>query len=190
MQVKNTRQEYGLVARFLHWGMAITIFATFALGLWMRGLEYYSPWYKTAPDIHKSIGILLLVALAVRFIWRTINIRPDDCYLSSFERSISQMVHGGFYLLLLVHMSTGYLISTVDGRSISVFGWFEVPSIYEQKGLEDTVGLIHEYLSYGLMALVAVHVAAALKHHFINRDQTMRRMLFISLSKTTSTEKN
>ncbi len=185
MSLRNTEENYGLVARFLHWSMAVAIFAMFALGLWMRSLDYYSPWYKTAPDIHKSIGILLLMALLFRFIWRFANTRPSDAYLEPFERIISHIVHWVFYLLLLVHMSTGYLISTVDGRAISVFGWFDVPSLYEQKGLEEQVGFIHEYLSYSLMALAALHIAAALKHHFVDGDVTLRRMLFASNSSST-----
>ncbi len=190
MQVKNTRQGYGLFARSLHWGMAVVIFAMFALGLWMRTLDYYSPWYRSAPDLHKSIGILLLITLFVRVIWRFINIHPDDSYLQPVERSLSHIVHGGFYFLLFVHMGAGYLISTVDGRAISVFGWFEIPSLYEQKGLEEQVGLLHEYLSYSLMALVALHIMAALKHHFIDGDPTLRRMLFASTSNFISQQEN
>ena len=185
MELRNSQHNYGFIARFLHWGMALTIFAMFALGLWMRSLDYYSPWYKSAPDIHKSVGILLLMALLFRFIWRLANVRPEDGYLKPFERTISHIVHWAFYLLLLVHMSTGYLISTVDGRAISVFGWFDVPSIYEQKGLEEMVGFIHEYLSYSLMALAALHIAAALKHHFVDGDVTLQRMLFASNSNAT-----
>lgn len=180
MNIQNTQQNYGLVTRVLHWGMALAIFAMFALGLWMRTLDYYSPWYKTGPDIHKSMGIILLITLSVRVIWRLVNVRPDDSYLPTMERALSHLVHWAFYLLLLAQMVAGYLISTVDGRAISVFDWFAVPSLYEQKGLEDTVGDIHEWMAYGLMALVALHVAAALKHHFIDGDVTLKRMLFTS----------
>lgn len=180
MKTRNTNESYGVVSRFLHWSMAIAIFSMFALGLWMRTLDYYSTWYRTAPDIHKSIGIVLLIALIARFIWRLVNQRPDDSYLAPAERMISHLVHWGFYLLLLAQMVAGYLISTVDGRAITVFDWFDIPSVYEQKGLEDTVGLVHEWMAYGLMALAALHAVAALKHHFIDRDVTLRRMLFAS----------
>ena len=177
MQMRNTLQSYGLVARLLHWIMALAIFSMFALGLWMRSLTYYSPWYHRAPELHKSIGILLLTTLVLRFLWRVINTRPEDGHLSKFEQKTSNLVHWGFYLLLLALMSAGYLISTVDGHPIKVFGLVEIPSLYQQKGLEDTVALIHEILAYSVITLAVLHAGAALKHHFLDHDVTLRRML-------------
>lgn len=176
MQLKNTKTGYGTIARILHWGMGLAILAMFPFGLWMRTLNYYSPFYQSAPNLHKSVGICLLVLLALRFVWRKVNVQPDDQYLKPKERLASHAMHLGFYAILLVQMCVGFLISTVDGRGIEVFGLFTVPSVYEQKGLEDTVGLIHEYLAYAIIAMVVVHAAAALKHHFINKDVTLTRM--------------
>ncbi len=177
MQYKNSKNGYGLVSRFLHWGMAIAIIGMFGLGVWMRTLDYYSPYYKQAPHLHKSIGLVLLALLIGRFIWRLVNPTPDDGYLRPNERKASHAMHLAFYALLAVLMGAGFLISTVDGRGIEVFGLFEIPSIYTQKGLEDAVGLLHAWLAYLLMAFVALHGAAALKHHFIDRDITLLRML-------------
>lgn len=176
MQIKNTKNGYGVIARAFHWGMALAIFGMFALGLWMRTLDYYSPYYQLGPGIHKSAGMTLLILLAGRFIWRSINVRPDDCYLSARERLASHVMHLGFYALLLVQMCIGYLTHTVDGRGIEVFGLFMVPSVYEQKGLEQVTGLIHEYLAYTIIAFAVLHGAAAIKHHFIYKDVTLMRM--------------
>jgi cytochrome b561 len=176
MQLKNTRHTYGLVSRVLHWGMALAIFAMFGFGKWMRTLDYYSPWYKQAPHLHKSVGITLLVLLLARFVWRLVNQHPDDSHLKPAERKLGNLMHLGFYALLLVLMVAGYLISTVDGRSLDVFNLFSVPSFYQQKGLEDTFGFIHEWLAHLLIGLVVLHALAALKHHFIDRDVTLRRM--------------
>ncbi|MEQ8824313.1 MAG: cytochrome b [Filomicrobium sp.] len=175
-KLTNSTDTYGAVSRILHWGMAIAIFAMFALGLWMRTLDYYSPWYQQAPNIHKSIGIILLALLVLRLIWRLANVQPDDSHLKPIERRISKATHWAFYAILFALMVSGYFISTVDGRAIDVFDWFAVPSIYVQKGLEDTFGIIHEYLAYLVMALAGIHAAAALKHHFYDRDITLRRM--------------
>lgn len=172
----NSTATYGAVSRILHWGMAIVIFAMFALGLWMRTLDYYSPWYQQAPNIHKSIGIILLALLVLRLIWRLANVQPDDGHLKPTERRISKVTHWAFYVILFALMVSGYFISTVDGRAIDVFDWFSVPSIYVQKGLEDNFGVIHEYLAYLVIALAGIHAAAALKHHFYDRDNTLRRM--------------
>ena len=177
MEFKNTTDGYGFIARVLHWGMAIAIIAMFVLGKWMRTLDYYNPWYKQAPDIHKSIGIILLALLVLRILWRLFNTAPDDSHLKPQERALSHLVHIGFYLLLILLMVAGYMISTLDGRGISVFALFEAPSFWQQKGLEDTAGFIHEILAHALMALVILHAGAALKHHFIDRDITLLRML-------------
>lgn len=176
MPVRDTRSGYGLVSRVLHWLMAVAIFALFGLGYWMVGLDYYSPYYKSAPDLHRSVGILLLILLILRFAWRASNVKPDDSGLSPFERRASRIVHRGFYPLMLVLMVSGYFISTLDGRAIDVFGLFSVPSVFEEKGLEDTAGFVHEWLAYVTIAVALVHAAGALKHHFVDRSDILTRM--------------
>jgi cytochrome b561 len=176
MLIRDTPGGYGFVSRLLHWLMALVIFAMFGLGLWMVDLDYYSPYYHSAPSLHKSVGILLLIGLALRFGWRLSNVRPDDDDLTPFERTASRAVHWGFYPLLLALMVSGYLISTADGRPIEVFGWFDVPSPGENKGLEDVAGVVHAYLSYLVILLAAVHMAAAVKHHVVDRGRSLTRM--------------
>ena len=75
MQWKSSAQRYGHLSVLLHWGVAITVYGMFALGLWMVSLGYYDVWYHRAPEIHKSIGILLFIVLAVRMIWRWLSPR-------------------------------------------------------------------------------------------------------------------
>ena len=116
------------------------------------------------------------IALVLRFVWRIANVKPDDSDLSPFERRASRIAHWGFYPLLLALMVSGYLISTADGRPIDVFGWFPVPSPGANKGLEDTAGAAHTYLAYLTIALAAVHTAGALKHHLVDRKDTLKRM--------------
>jgi cytochrome b561 len=156
--------------------MAVGIVAMFALGLWMVTLTYYSPYYRTAPDIHRSVGILLLILLISRFVWRLANPKPEDDVLAPWERTAARIVHWGFYPLLLALMVSGYLISTADGRPIEVFDWFSVPSLVQDKGLEDPAGEVHEILAYVTMAVIALHAAASLKHHFIDRNRVLKRM--------------
>jgi cytochrome b561 len=179
MQLRNSPTRYGLVSVLLHWLVALTVFGLFALGFWMVGLDYYSPWYRRAPDLHKSIGLLLFAVMLLRLFWRFFS--PAPAALAShgrWTRLASKLGHGLLYLGLFAVMISGYLISTADGRPISVFGWFEVPatltSIPDQA---DLAGLLHEYLAWGLVLLALVHALAALKHHFIDRDSTLTRML-------------
>lgn len=176
MLIFDTRSGYGIASRLIHWIMALGVVFLFGLGLWMVDLDYYSPYYTLAPNIHRSVGILLLMLLVVRFGWRLVNVRPDDDDLTPLERIAARLVHWGFYPLLLALMASGYLISTADGRAIEVFDWFSVPSIYEDKGLEDTAGEVHEILAYLTIALAVLHTAAALKHHFIDRSRVLARM--------------
>lgn len=172
----NTKLGYGIVSRVLHWVMAVAVFAMFALGYWMVGLDYYSPYYKSAPDLHRSVGMLLAAALVLRFGWRMINIEPDQSILKPWERLAARIVHLSFYPLLLALMISGYLISTVDGRAIEVFGLVSVPSLIESKGLEDPAGLVHKILAYATIVLALVHAVAALKHHFWDRSPILTRM--------------
>ena len=177
MAFKNTKTTYGSVIKWLHWVMALAIFGLFGLGVWMRTLTYYSPWYTPAPHWHQSIGIVLLALLIFRFIWRLINIRPDEDYLKPFDRLAAHAVHIAFYVLLFIIMVSGYFITSVDGTSVAVFNWFSIPSIYQKQGAEDIAGFIHWTLAYGIMALAVLHTIAALKHHYIDRDITLKRML-------------
>lgn len=176
MQIMDTVEGYGLVSRTLHWLMALAILLLFALGLWMVELDYLDPYYKSAPDLHRSAGIVLLAALVLRFVWRLVNVKPSDACLGPLERKAAQLVHWGFYPLLLALMVSGYLISTPDGRPIDVFGLVEVPSLIRRKGLEDAAGEVHEWLAYLTIALAAVHAAAAIKHHVVDRNRILVRM--------------
>lgn len=179
MQLRNNTERYGLVAVLLHWLVALTVFGLFGLGLWMTGLTYYDPWYRQGPALHKSIGILLFMVMVARVGWRLYSPPPAPLANHSLlESAAAQTVHAWLYLLLFALMLSGYLISTADGRAIDVFGLFSIPatitSIPQQ---EDLAGAVHWYLALFLMVLVLLHVAGALKHHFIDRDRTLRRML-------------
>jgi cytochrome b561 len=177
MKYKNTSSAYGLIARILHWGMAIGIIALFALGYWMRGLTYTSPYYQSAPDFHQSAGMVILVLLGFRLFWRLINPKPHEPTLTRFEHVASVGLQWVFYALLFVMMVAGYFILTSDGRGFAVFGIIEIPSLYTQKGLEELAGQIHWILAYLIMALAVLHGGAALFHHFIKKDNVLRQMI-------------
>lgn len=176
MQIRDTLHGYGLVTRLFHWGMALGIFFLFALGYWMVGLDYYSAYYVSAPNLHRSLGLLLTVALLVRWVWRLTSVHPGDSELTAVERITARIVHAGFYPLLLALMVSGYFISTSDGRPIDVFGLIEVPSAIVDKNLAVTAGYIHKILAYMTVGVAILHAAAALKHHFADRSSILTRM--------------
>ncbi len=176
--LRNSEERYGVVAILIHWLMAIAFIAMFAVGWYMVDLTYYDELYKTLPEIHKSVGILLLLTLALRLTWKWSNPTPRPLGGRPHEILAAKIAHLLLYVLVGLIMASGYLISTAEGAPIDVFDWFSVPatitSIPEQ---EDLAGVIHEYLAYVFIGLALLHALAALKHHFINRDNTLRRML-------------
>lgn len=175
--LRNTENRYGLVSIALHWLVAVAVFGQLGLGLWIEELELYDPWYRSGPALHKSIGVLLFMVVALRLLWRWLNPHPAIAG-SAFERKAAVLAHRLLYLLLFATMLAGYLISTADGRPIDVFGLFEVPATLSGfENQEDIAGEAHELLAFSLIGLVGLHALAALKHHFIDRDSTLQRML-------------
>ncbi|WP_066961543.1 cytochrome b [Microbulbifer sp. Q7] len=178
MQACNSNIQYGWVAVLFHWLMAPAIIGMFALGWWMVGLSYYDPWYRQGPDIHKSVGILLALLLVARLLWRWLNTAPAPEPAPRWQQRAASVAHAVLYGLLLAIAASGYLISTADGRAIEVFNWFSVPATLQGlENQEDIAGTIHEWLAWTLMGLVLVHSLAAFKHHFVNKDNTLRKML-------------
>ncbi|MCE8002414.1 cytochrome b [Billgrantia ethanolica] len=174
---RNTRTGWGLVSIALHWLSALTIVGLFVLGWWMTGLGYFDPWYNRAPWWHRSIGILLLFATLLRILWRLFQPTPQ-AQGSRFERTAAHLGHIALYVLMLTVLISGYLISTARGRGISVFDWFEVPALISRLPNQASIaGEIHWYSALALMLLAAGHAMAALKHHFIDRHDTVLRML-------------
>ena len=178
MQWTNSRTGYGLVNIVLHWLVAVVVFAMLALGLWMTGLDYYHPWYRQGPDLHRAIGILLCLVLLVRLLWRLGSPRPRPLSTVSWERRAAAVAHALLYLLPFALILSGYLLSTADGRAVAVFGWYEVPAtLHGIERQEDIAGEIHFYIAMVLIGVVLLHAAAALQHHLWRGDDTLRRML-------------
>ena len=175
--LKNTSHSYGWISIGLHWLMALSIFAMFALGLWMTDLNYYDTWYHRAPELHKAVGMLFLFLLLFRFAWRQGNAWPNLMGLW-WEKLIAISVHRSHYMLMFIVALSGYLIPTAEGKGIDVFGLFVVPGLFQfDKQQADLIGLLHLGAAWALMGLAAMHAAAALKHHFVDRDETLTRML-------------
>lgn len=175
----NSPTGYGWVAIALHWGMALLLTGLFGVGVYMVDLTYYDPGYKLYPDLHRAFGVVAFALVLVRLAWRALDGAPDlEPGMAAWERAAAHGAHWAMYGLMLAIPVTGYLISTADGRGIDIFGWFELPAVLPaSKGREETAGWIHRWLSYGMAGLVCAHTAAALKHHFLNRDRTLVRML-------------
>lgn len=179
MQLRNSSRRYGIISISLHWIFAIAVYAMFGLGLWMVTLSYYDGWYHQAPELHKSIGVLLMMGLVIRVIWRHISPPPAAPKThSKFTRISAVAAHITLYALLFALLISGYLISTAEGKPISFFGIFDVPATLADAGSQaDIAGVIHLWLAWSVVILSVLHGLAALKHHFIDKDDTLKRML-------------
>lgn len=175
---RNTPSGYGLVAIVLHWLIAITTFGLFGLGLYMVELTYYDSWYKGSLDLHKSIGISFAVILFLRIVWRLFSTQPKPLGGSRAMQKIAHIMHIVLYVMLATIVVAGYLISTADGRPIEVFTLFNVPAVdFSFAHQADLAGKVHYYSACTLIALVVLHALGALKHHFIDKDETLTRMI-------------
>lgn len=180
MLIKNTNARFGLVSKALHWSGAALMLGLIWLGWYMVDLTYYDKWYNASLHYHKSLGLLvLMLALAkIAWHWRTRAPAPLPS-LKPWERVGAKLMHYVLWGMLLLLPITGYLISTSAGKPIQLFNWFELPPLVEvDEELRELAIAVHYYLAYAALLLIAAHAGAALKHHFINRDDTLKRMLW------------
>jgi len=176
---KNTSNRYGIIARLLHWSMALLLVALFVLGWWATELTYYDPLYRVIPDLHRSLGALAALLIVLRLAWLLVDRKPEPTAAASrWERIAARAGHLALYLLMVLIPVSGYLMSTADGRSVDIFGLFELPALFSpNSGREEWAGRAHYLLAFSGAWLVLLHVAAAFKHQFIDRDGTLRKMI-------------
>lgn len=178
MRLTNRADGYGWLSIGMHWIIALAVLGLFFVGIWMVDLSYYSTWYHQAPFYHKSVGILVVSLMALRLLWSLTNPKPVMLNPNHKIQIAAKSVHGLLYLLVFGLGVSGYMISTAESHPISVFDLFSVPALITPfEGQADLAGLIHEWTAYTLIGLVVLHALGALKHHFINRDATLKRML-------------
>ncbi|MEE9327256.1 MAG: cytochrome b [Cocleimonas sp.] len=178
--MRNTENEFGLVSKLLHWVMAVILTGLFTVGLYMTGLDYYDPLYHSLPWWHKSFGLLTIFLLLLRVIWKLSNPSPKPLKThKKWEVTLAHLIQKLFYLLILLIGISGYFISTAKGKGIEFFSLFEVPAIFGELKEEraDLIGNAHELMAILLAVFVVLHAFAAFKHHFIDKDETLRRML-------------
>lgn len=159
--------------------MAILLISLFAVGLYMTSLDYYDPLYHQLPWWHKSIGLLVILLLAFRWSWKMANpsVKPLESH-KKWEKVIAKIFQNLFYILILLVGVSGYFISTAKGKAIEFFNFFNVPALKESltEDFANLSGEIHEILAFTLITFAFLHAMAALKHHFIDKDETLKRM--------------
>jgi cytochrome b561 len=176
--LKDSRSGYGLLSIAIHWISAVLILFLFGLGIYMVDLSYYDDWYHKGPELHISLGLVVLLLMLVRIVWRIINPTPEELSAKRTQNLAAKLVKLGLYAFVFIVLISGYLITTAEGQPASMFNLIKFPVLTELSSQNvDLAGEIHEYLAWGIVILVVLHVAGALLHHFVVRDRTLVRML-------------
>jgi cytochrome b561 len=167
---------YNLVARWLHWTIGSLVIANILLGLFHDGLGKMIP----AMPLHKAIGVTVLFLTLVRIGWR-LGHRPPPlpAAMPSWEKGAAHLTHFVFYALLLILPLTGWIMVSAGDRPLKWFWLFDIPKFGVTRS-DAAYGLseaLHEPLGLILGALALIHIAAALRHHIVLKDNVLRRML-------------
>lgn len=178
MRLRNTDRSWGTPAKLLHWGIALLIFVQFALG-WLAVTWRLSPTKLQLYIWHKSFGILLLTLVAVRIFWRLLNPVPRlPLETSPAEQLAARASHALLYGLMLAIPLSGWIINSASGVPFRIFWWFPLPAISAvDKGIEAMAKQVHFALFIVLVLVLVVHIGAALRHHYIKRNDVLSRML-------------
>ncbi|BAE52526.1 cytochrome b [Paramagnetospirillum magneticum] len=169
--------RYDTVARTLHWVMAAAILALWVVGHMIDALPK-GPVRSEVIGLHKAIGVVMLVMAVARLAWRLIRPQPPlPSSMSPGEQLLAKAGHVALYLLMLLIPMDGVLMSQSGGREVSVFGLVLPALVAKDDALKAIFKEGHEVLGWVLAAILIGHVAAALRHRFILRDDVMARML-------------
>ncbi len=169
---------YSLTARALHWITAALVLTTIPLGVVIVN-EWGGPLQDPLYDLHRSIGALLILVIMVRLGYRLTHPPlplPDD--IPPVQRLAARATHWALYGLLVVQPFVGWAATSAYGAQIVVFGLFELPPILSQdRALSDRLFVVHALIGGAIACLVAVHIGAALYHHFVRGDRVLMRMI-------------
>ncbi|MGJ8532919.1 MAG: cytochrome b [Alphaproteobacteria bacterium] len=170
---------YDLMSRINHWLIAIAIIGMLAVGLFLEFGGLAREDKRWLIDLHKSIGVLVLIYGVWRVLWRVIQGFPksDDYTMPQWQEIASKITHWALLAGILIMPVSGVVASVFNGRSIAVFNWFSIPAQAQIAWLSNTAGYTHRYAGFTLAFIVAIHIAAALKHHFVDRDPVLIRMV-------------
>ncbi|WP_315719888.1 MULTISPECIES: cytochrome b [unclassified Bradyrhizobium] len=189
MPWKNTKMEFGAIAKFFHWTSAAAFIAAYAV-------VYYVIWFMddTAPEVlpvlnvHWVLGIFVGVSVVPRLLWRLVNVQPDQPHASHAEAWLAHAAHLGLYALLILMPLTGYIgtdaptefgaFAVPSFRETALFGWIETRWGVSWEAFEPPVDAIHHFVGKWIAwVVVGLHIAAALFHHLVRRDGVLTRML-------------
>ncbi|MES1937165.1 cytochrome b [Salinisphaera hydrothermalis] len=188
--MKDSNTHYGVLSRFLHWLLALLIIAQFSLVFaftWIapeHGGEHHrhehesAGLHETVMMLHKSVGVLILLFGLILIVWRLTQPKPSLETDPIWQRVLARFVHLVIYVIIIAQPIFGMLMLTSHGQSIPFFGLFSIPvfvSFGEHVG--ETLGALHAFTGWWLVLIaLGIHIAGSLYHHFVRKDDVLKRM--------------
>jgi len=180
--LKNDETRYGVVAQLFHWTVVALIIVQYVLANQADKLPLGAAKIGVLAR-HKSFGITILALVLLRLVWRWMNRVPaEPADIPSWQRIAARISHIALYSLLLATPLVGWMMSSARNFPVSWFGLVTLPDlIAPNRSAYEFLHETHEVMAQTMFWLALLHIAAALKHHFVDRDNVLRRMLPIRL---------
>jgi cytochrome b561 len=176
MVQRDTPKVYDGIARSFHWLTALLVAMLFGIGLYMTRLDF-SEWKVLVYSWHEWTGLTVFTITGLRLGWRLLRPPPPPSPSPWVEQIAAHASHAILYALMFALPVVGYLGSNAFGFPVKWFGVVDLPNpIGKDEDLGETLLLVHVALAYVMAAMLALHVGAALFHHFVRRDRTLARM--------------
>ena len=175
--LKNSDTNYGVVAKGFHWLLFMMLTFSIVAGNFLADMPKGAEKLEAA-GMHKSFGAIILTLIFLRLFWRLINVQPGDPEgTTPIQSKLASVMHGGLYLLMFAQPLAGILMSQAAGFPVSFFGLFEFPVFLDTNiPLAEFFRSMHGIVWILLVLAVIVHVSAATYHHFIQKDDVLKRM--------------
>jgi cytochrome b561 len=180
--MRDTKEKLSTLTIALHWMVGLSVITMAAIGVYMSENKVFELY-----PIHKSIGVLLFIFIIIRVYWRFINgwLQPASDY-STIEQNLAKIVHWILIIAIMVMPISGFIMSWAGGNGVSVFGLEIVAAQFDpiakaaiphNAALAGFLGKTHEISGWVLIIAIVLHFAGSLKHHIIDKDNTLKRML-------------
>lgn len=178
MGIRNTARRWGSVTQTLHWLIVALIIVQVTLA-WIADELPLGEKKLATLAYHKSVGLTIFALAIIRLAWRWLNPTPElPGTLKPYERALARFTHAALYVLLFAMPLSGWTMSSARGFPVSWFGFLQLPNLVpKSKPLYNALLDTHATLACALGVVVALHIAGALKHHFVLKDDVLRRML-------------
>lgn len=178
MQIKTQKNKYGLIRKANHWIVALMFMTLLTVGTYMHGLPDSNPEKWELYSMHKSFGIITMLFIIARIAWLKFDNKIDNSALTKAERIGSASLHGMLYLIMLVMPISGMLMSMYFGYDVNVLNLVTLPMLVEQNAeMGNLMANIHALAGKLAIVLLVGHVGASLFHHFVKKDNILRRMI-------------